>query len=242
MDDNPVARSDHSPGPQETGGPPPAHGVFHIKDCALIAVATGKHASSLRELRDVLQVVEADSIYYHFWGGRLRARFDEPEFQNEFAAWVNRGLHDGPAAERLGVIDPTACETLEDLRTELIDVLEERLEESESLSWARSPFPMNLLRSQIVVFDTHRRVADPRDLAQAVEQMSAGSIFYHLIDARRRTANGVDDLRNWLAGFGDTYQDLSQTIADIDPFFSTLTEVRLELTEVLADHFARGQA
>lgn len=58
---------------------------FAVKDCALIALATGEHAQTLRELREKISTIDAGSISYQFWGGLLRPRFDDPEFQNDFA-------------------------------------------------------------------------------------------------------------------------------------------------------------
>ena len=98
---------------------------FAVKDCAVVAIATGRHALNLRELREHLISVDPDSIYHHFWGGLLRPRFDDPEYNNDFAAWAYRGLHESKLAERLGVIDPSDYTDLETLRQDLIDIIEE---------------------------------------------------------------------------------------------------------------------
>jgi hypothetical protein len=206
---------------------------FVLKDCALIALATGEHAQTLRELRDKIRAIGSDSIYYHFWGGLLRPRFDDPEFQNDFAVWSSRSLHDKTLAERLALIDPTDYETLEDLRKELIEVIEDRLEESELLSLATAAGRFYFVRSQIVVFDTGLRVATVDDLTSHIPHMSRGSIFYHFIDARRRTPQRRNDFSMWLTGFGDQYTSLAERICGIDPYFTTLTELRDELHHVL---------
>ncbi|HSG26894.1 MAG TPA: DUF5752 family protein, partial [Candidatus Krumholzibacterium sp.] len=77
-----------------------AHMPFEIRDCALAAVATGLSAENLKELRSVIRDVDQGSLYYHFWGGLLRPRFDDPEFNNDFAAWARHALHDKVLAER----------------------------------------------------------------------------------------------------------------------------------------------
>jgi hypothetical protein len=205
---------------------------FVVKDCALIALATGEDAQTLRELREKIQTIGSDSIYYHFWGGLLRPRFDDPEFQNDFAVWSSRSLHDKKLAERLALIDPTDYETLEDLRKELIEVIEERLDESELLPWVTASSRFYFVRSQIVVFDTGKRVATVDEMTAQIPHLSPGSIFYHFVDARRRTELGKNDLSMWLMGFGDEYQGLLDHIALIDPYFTTLTELRDELHRV----------
>jgi len=205
---------------------------FVVKDCALIAIATGEHAQTLRELREKIKTIGAGSIYYHFWGGLLRPRFDDPEFQNDFAVWSSRSLHDKTLAERLALIDPTDFENLEDLRKELIEVIDERLEESELLPWVTASSRFYFVRSQIVVFDTGKRVTTVDEMTSQIPHLSPGSIFYHFIDARMRTPLGKNDFSMWLMGFGDEYQELLERIALIDLYFTTLTELRDELHRV----------
>jgi hypothetical protein len=204
---------------------------FAVKDCALITIATGERAQNLQELKDRLMTTHQGCIYYHFWGGLLRASFDDPEYQNDFAAWAWRGLHDAPVAERLALIDPCEYLDLEDLRRELIDVIEERLEETEHIPWARTDRQFHLMRSQIIVFDTSIRIPNVEDLALHIPRLSRSSIFYHFIDARRRTTGRRDDFSEWLMGFGDELAQMVQCLAAIDPYFSTLTELRNEIAE-----------
>jgi hypothetical protein len=67
--------------------------------------------------------------------------------------------------------------------------------------------------------------------------MSVGSIFYHFIDSRRRTAENKNDFSVWLASFGDKYQALIEDLDNIDPYFTTLTELRKEITEVFIEYY-----
>jgi uncharacterized protein DUF5752 len=210
---------------------------FVVRDCALIAIATGRRVQNLRELRDALLNISPDSVYYHFWGGLLLPRFEEPEYNNDFAAWARHGLHDERLAERLGVIDPTEFTDVETLRHELVDVIEERMDETESLPSARIDRQFEFIRSQIVVFDTHKRIGHPRELAGSIRHMSVSSIFYHFIDARRRPPEGKDDFRAWLAGCDTEYADLCKRLAAVDPFFVTLAELREQLAAIFGEYF-----
>ncbi len=202
---------------------------FGLKDCALLVIATGKSAQNLRELRDNIMTIHQGSIYYHFWGNLLRPRFDDPEYNNDFAAWVRHSLHDAIMAERLSMLDPTEYHEIDDLRQELIDLIEERLDETELVLWSKADRQFYFLRSQVVVFDTRRVIHNPEELGQTIPHLSIGSIFYHFIDARRRTPERRDDFRAWLAGFGEEYFPLIDGLAAIDPYFSSLTELRNRL-------------
>lgn len=209
---------------------------FWIKDCALAILATGRRAQTLRELRDNIRDIHPGSIYHHFWGALLRPQFSDREYNNDFASWCYHSLHDNVAAERLAMIDPADYSDMEALRQELIEVIDERIDETEVVAVAKPDQQFHFARSVIVVFDTHKRLSHPRQLVEVMPQMSAGSIFYHFIDARRREPIGVDDFRAWLMGIGPEYQLLCDTVAEIDPYFESLYTLRDRLTEVFA-HF-----
>ncbi|MDQ7783892.1 MAG: DUF5752 family protein [Desulfomonilaceae bacterium] len=213
---------------------------FAVKDCALVAIATGQKAQDLRELRDKLHVISPGSIYYHFWGGRLRPRFDDPQYVNDFATWTHYQVHDEMLAERLAIVDPKEFQDLESLRHELIEIVEQRLDEIQWPTVVPSDRQFHFIRSQIVVFDTGRVVESPEDLAETVPRMSLGSVFYHFIDARHRLQSGRNDFYTWLDGFGDTYRDLCVQIASIDPYFATLSELRTNLGRVFSEYFGRA--
>lgn len=206
---------------------------FSVRDCALTALATGVIAENLREFRDGLLRVPAGSLYQHFWGRLLQPRFDEPEYVNDFASWAYHSLHDKPLAERLATIDPVDFEGLDGLRHEVLEVVEERLDEGDALSRSLAEQPFFFLQSQIVVFDTGLVFQTPPELAAAIAELSTGSIYYHFIDARRRTDDRRDDFSAWLSAFGEPCASVVGELCRIDPYFSSLKEVRRILSEVL---------
>jgi hypothetical protein len=220
-------------------GAPPANragtaGPFSIKDCALVVLATGRKARMLREFRSELTHIDTACIYHHFWGGLLQPRFEEHEYNNDFAAWVWHGIHDAVLAERLSALAPNDFSDLEALRQEIIDLVDTRLDEAEYLAWTRATRQFEFQRSQIVVFDTEHRLQHPSQLGATVARLSLSSIFYHFIDARRRTADGRDDFSDWLTAFGEEFTLLQQQIAGIDPWFGSLGELRDELARLLS--------
>ncbi|HUV00995.1 MAG TPA: DUF5752 family protein [Bacteroidales bacterium] len=214
--------------------------TFKISDCALIAIATGEKAQNLRELRDILKNIHHGCLYYHFWGGLLRPHFDDPEFQNDFAVWASRNLHDSKISEQLSIINPNVFKDMEDLRREVIEIIEERLSESEHVPWVKTGQEFHFVRSQIVIFDTGITYNDPKDLLEIIPNMSLGSIFFHFIDARRRTPDKRNDFSVWLTGFGDKYDGLIEGLDNIDPYFTTLNELRQEINFVFHNYFKGG--
>lgn len=208
-----------------------------IMDCALIALATGVKAQNLRELRDHIKDIHPGCLYHHFWGNLLHPHFDDPEFQNDFAVWAKHEMNDLKIAEKLSIVDPSRFRDLEDLRKEVIEILEERLYESEYIPWAKPGHEFHFIRSQTVVFETGENYGDPKDLIDVIPKMSLGSIFYHFIDSRRRTPDNKNDFSAWLVGFGDKYQALIEDLDNIDPYFTTLHDLRKEITFVYNEYY-----
>lgn len=209
---------------------------FEIKDCTLLAIATGRRAVDLKELRDILAAISQGSIFYHFWGGLLQPRFEEREYNNDFAAWAWYGLHDAPLAERLAVIDPSEFIELEELRQELLEIIDMRLDERDYLSWVHATTCFEFIRSQIVIFDTNKRAPSPERLAALLPGLDVGSIFYHFIDARRRLKNHGDDFSFWLSSHGEPYHELAAKLAGVDIYFEPLSHLKEQLIKIFGEY------
>ncbi len=211
--------------------------AFVVKDCTLVRISTGIRAQSLRDLREGIASVDVDCIYYHFWGNKIAPGFEEQEYNNDFARWVKKELNDLLLAERLAVVDPSEFDTIEELREELVDIIDQRLDELDYLPVSKFDRQFHFIKGFIVVFDTYRRVSRPRDMCVEIPKMSVGSIYYHFVDARRRNSSGFDDFRSWLLEFDEDYSPLIERIAEIDPFFMQMTEIREQLSHAFRNFF-----
>jgi hypothetical protein len=213
---------------------------FALRDCALIPLGTGVVAQNLREFREGFRMVEAGSIYHHFWGRLLQPQFDEPEYNNDFSSWAHRALHEKALAERLSTVDPRGRETVEEIREELLEIVETHLDESELVPWARADQAFHFLKSQIIVFDTGHVVETPEALTRVLPAVSPGSFFYHFIDARRRTEQSRDDFSLWLLGRGPEFGPLVELLEGVDPYFSSLRDTQA-MTAELVRYFFSGK-
>lgn len=221
-----------------TGQAPPE--PFRVKDCALLSLATGVRAQNLKELRDGLLSVPESSLYHHLWGRLLRPRFDEPEYNNDFATWAHRALHDKGLAERLSMVIPADFGDLDQVRQEVVEIVEQRLDESEWSSWARADAQFHFLQARMVIFDTGISVGSPEELAGVLPGLPTGSVYYHFIDARRRTEERTDDFCAWLAGWGGSCKGVVEELSGFDPYFSSLQEIRRELAEIFQARLGKG--
>ncbi len=147
--------------------------VFEIKDCVLLSLMSGlPPAFNLRELRDRIATCTNDVLYHHFCETTLVASFDYPDFRNDFAVWASKRLGDKVLAERLGIFDPYSYGSIEDLREEVVDVIDERISELTMVPWARQGHEFYFMKATTIVFDTGERIHQPEELLTAIRRMS----------------------------------------------------------------------
>lgn len=203
---------------------------FAVKDCALIARMAGiDTALNLRELRERLKNAPVECLFHHFCETQIRPTFDDPEFRNDFAIWTARELHDRVLAERLGIINPYANGSFEDLRTMVIELIDDHLAELPFVPWVHKGQDFRFMRAVTVVFDTGVQLHKPEDLIEALPDMSLSTIYYHYIEARRRTEKSTDDFSQWLEGFGEGVEPLLNSLRNIDFYFMSLPELKEHL-------------
>ncbi len=210
---------------------------FQIKDCALAAIATGFKAQSLLGLRERLAALPANWMYYHFWGGRLRTSFEHREYHNDFSFWSHQCLHDDILAERLELLNPTDYPNMEALISDLIEIIDNRIDEREIISWSKPEEQFHFIRSKIFVFHTNHSINHPRELVNVFPLLSRSSLFYHFIDSARRVPERIDDFSLWLLEYKDEYQDLIAELRKIDPYFISLAHLQAKLTKIATDYF-----
>ncbi|MFO8085868.1 MAG: DUF5752 family protein [Desulfobacterales bacterium] len=213
---------------------------FSVTDCALIVIATGEKAYNLRDLHDrLLRMDDQAVMFFHFWDGLLRPDFMDPEFQNDFASWAYHDLHDLRLAEKLSILNPSKFSTMRQLRERVIEIIEDRMDEDDFDPRIDAENLFFFRRSQIVIFDTRKRIETPEDLGRFISHMSLGSVFYHFIDACRRTQSGHNDFTEWLWTWDEHHRRLADAIAAMDPYFKSLMEIREKLSGLFAKHLGQ---
>lgn len=204
--------------------------AFQVKDCALITRMAGiSSVMNLRELRERLAVCPLESLYHHFCETQIRPSFDDPEFRNDFAIWASRFLGDRALAERFGILNPYTFGSLEELRERLVEIVDERASELPNEVWHPAAEEFRFMRAATVIFETGVELTSLLELQQAIPTMSQSSIYYHFVEARRRTPAGLDDFSLWLQELPEETEDFVRALAGIDFYFLNLRELKREL-------------
>lgn len=216
--------------------------TFVIKDCALIVrMGDQPPAMNLRELRESLARCSNESFYHHFYETLLRSTFDYPEYRNDIAIWARHNLHDAPLAERLGLINPYDYINIDELRMEVLDIVDERLHEVSYIPWVPRGFEFRFQRAVTIVFNTNMKIKQVEDMPKAIKRMTTSSIYYHFLEARRREPKGIDDFSTWLSQFNDEkYLRIISWIKQLDFNFMDLRELQQRLSQGISAALIEG--
>jgi len=127
-------------------------------------------------------------------------------------------------------------EDLEQLRARIIGIIDDRLSEIHFIPWVPQGQEFHFMRAATVVFDTGVELHTPEDLIQQIPLMSSSTIYYHFVEARRRTPDRCDDFCAWLIGLNEPPLDLIEALRQIDFYFMTLIELKDKLTSVFKNY------
>lgn len=205
---------------------------FEFRQCVSIIRSTGRKAGNLRELREVIALISDECIFHHTYQYFLKEHV--LEYTNDFAHWAGESLEERALSEQLSNIDPYGFMNIDDLRTKLLDVIDDYLK---GFPEPRKTMPGNEFffnETMTVIFPVGIRARNLAEFLTAIKYIDAGSIYYHFYEARIRLRGGVDDFSRWIEDvFGK--KELVEKIRSIDPFMHTVEGIREHLSQAVED-------
>ena len=205
---------------------------FEFKECVSSIKSTGKSAKSLRGLRDMITSVSGDSIFHHTYQYFLKGH--ALEYTNDFAHWAGESLEERALCERLSNIDPYDFKEIDDLRSELLRVIDEYLENFPEPREAVEGDEFYFNEPVTLVFPVGTRARNLAEFLTAAKYIDQGSFYFHFYEARVRLGGGVDDFSKW---FEDALgrKKLAEKIRAIDPFMHSVEGIREHMVEAVEE-------
>jgi hypothetical protein len=210
---------------------------FEFKQCVIVQKATGKSAKNLRELRDLLGSVSAESIFHHtcqyFLSGHIL------EYTNDFGHWAAESLGEKALSEHLSNIDPYSYSDIEAFRRELLKAVDSRLDTPPEPRDAMAGDEFFFGEAITLIFPARIKARNLAEFLIGIRYVDKSSIYYHFYEAKMRLRGGTDDFSKWFASsLGQ--KDLSERINSIDPFMHTLDGIRGHIVEAVEDEVKRA--
>jgi len=201
---------------------------FEFRQCSTLLKATGKKAKNIGELKDLISTVSDDSIFHHTYQYFLKGHI--LEYTSDFSQWVGESLEESALAEHLASIDPYDFADVDDLRAELIRVIDEYIR---MFPEPREALPDNEFyfnETVTLIFPLGIRARNLAEFLTAMRYINTESIYYHFYEARIRLGGGIDDFSRWIE---DTFgkKELADRIRSIDPFMHSLEAIKEHIIE-----------
>jgi hypothetical protein len=191
----------------------------------------GEEAEDEKRLVELLEEVPLDSIYYHTHTCFLRHSHVEQLYPNDFAQWVAMEVRDHVLGERLAVVDPFEFLGLEPLREELISVVDDHLSRTRIVPRVIFGKPFSFNQSRILEVSTGLEAWTLQEFRNALSEVDASAIYYHMFEARHRLGKQEIDFSSWIEGQLEM-PELAVKFRAINPYRGSLERHRSALLTV----------
>jgi hypothetical protein len=209
--------------------------VFQFCSSASLEKLTGRKANNLDELLELVKTCSSSSIFYHTFSAFRKLREIQTPYTNDFAVWIMRHLSEEALAEKLLAIDPAEYNTIESLRSRIIEILEGYRSENPPLFERGAAEPFYLYSLVRFVYLTDKFAYNLSSFRQLLDTISIDSIYYHFIESRLQTQLQTDDFSLWMEENPD-YKELAEKIRKIDMNIHTLEELRVRIGEMIDEY------
>jgi hypothetical protein len=205
---------------------------FVFIGCVELRQLLGRRAMDERELMDRLEDLPAGSVFYHTHGYFLRHRPMSIAYGNDFARWAAVEVRDQVLAERLAVVDPFAFETLDDLREELVSVIDDHLGHTTSVPRIEFGEPFYFQQSFVVEVPLVPGVTTLSAFRDGLAEVDASAIYFHMVEARARLGRRSGDFAEWLRT-SLAMPELAARVERVDTYMTSLERVRARVLSLV---------
>lgn len=209
---------------------------FEFRQCSSLLKATGKQARNIGELKHLISTVSDDSIFHHTYQYFLKGHI--LEYTSDFSQWAGENLEESALAERLANIDPYDFTNIDDLRSELVRVIDEYMGMFPEPREAMAGDEFYFHETVTLIFPLGIRARNLAEFLTAMRFINTESVYYHFYEARIRLGGGIDDFSLWIEDvFGK--KDLAERIRAIDPFMHSLESIKEHIIEEVEEEVKR---
>jgi hypothetical protein len=213
---------------------------FVFIGCIELREILGRRARDERELMEGLEQVPSGSVYYHTDTVFLRHPRITGAYPNDFANWVATQVRDHVLAERLAVVDPFQFPTLDELRDELISIIDQHVATLHPVPRVVFGDPFFFVQSHLIEVPTGLEARTLEEFARCLAQVDQSAIYLHTVHARVVRQMPGGDFAHWIANdLG--LPGLGESLARINPYAGGLETLRRETLRLVQEALGRRE-
>ena len=201
---------------------------------------TGRKASNLKQLVDIMRIMPESSIYHHTHRFLQQHQYLSPEPPNDFAYWVTSVLGEEKLGERLASIDTVQFTTIQELQNKIISTIETYIKSNAkaAIRYAHENEEFHFMKSVSFILTTQYSATDLAEFVEILKKVDIDSIYFHIFEARLRLGKKTNDFSNWIeTSLGN--KELASKILKLDPYTYTLEDLRKTLIRIIEKSFKR---
>ena len=169
----------------------------------------------------------------------LRHFYIAGPYPNDFANWAAIQVRDRVLGEKLSCVTPSPNKSLEDIRLELIEIIDEHLTDLKTVPFVVYGQPFYFMKSQIIKIPTGYNVKNIEEFIKILKEVDASAIYNHVFEARQRQRKGRSDFSLWLEEVLGL-QALAEKFENVDSYMYSLEGLRNKLLELCNGEVEHG--
>jgi len=191
----------------------------------------GRSARDEQQLLEAIEEIPPDSLSYHTHSFFLRHKYIAGPYPNDFATWAAIQVRDRVLGEKLGILDPYDFENLEDLRTEIVNIIDEHLSQLQIIPRVVYGEPFHFMQSRIIEVQTGLEARTLIEFRKILATVDASVVYYHNFEAILRLGRRMGDFALWIEEQLDL-PDLAQKISRVDFYMTSLESIRYRIIKL----------
>jgi hypothetical protein len=221
---------------------------FIFKTELWIPQYTGIKVTSIKEFIEALKVIDKFSIFYHMYINIFNYHNLPVYYTNSFAHWFYKNNY-LLLAEKISIIDPMDYYDLEELRKDLVAVLEKNYKEFYDLEELKKHFievlekkskenflkktqvPFYFIKADRCILEYGEKATNLEEFIEGIKKSSINSLFYHLVTSRIENRTLLNDYSAWLFNIGEAKK--AELISKLDLYTMNLYEIKKEIIKIL---------
>jgi len=220
---------------QQSAAPPPprtARKPFYFNTSEHLLRITREKATTLAELLEALRRCPSDSVFQHTFRTLQEHHFIRQGFSNDFAHWALSACNEPALGERLASVDVREFTAIEDLRQQLVAILEAYVLHNHGAASRPAHEPFYFCAADIVVLPTDFVPDTLAGFIDGLKRVSVHSIHHHFIEARLRLKLMSNDFSQWLLEEMNL-PNTARSVNRIDIYTATMEDVRQQIVRIV---------
>jgi len=188
---------------------------------------TGIKVRSIKDFIQTLKIIDKFSIFYHMYINIFNYHNLPVYYTNSFAHWFYKNNY-LLLAEKISIIDPIEYYDLEELRKDLVQILEKnynKVMDKDDL------VPFYFIKADRCILECEKKAHNLEEFIEGIKASSINSLFYHLVTSKIQNRSRVNDYTAWLINIGEAKK--AEEINKLDLYAINLYEIKKEIIKIL---------